>query len=626
MAAAEISQVLQELRRDAFLRDGGELTDAQLLERFVAQRDEAAFAALVRRHGAMVWGVCRRVVRGHHDAEDAFQATFLVLVHKARSIRMRDLLANWLYGVAYQTARRVKIAVHKRQAREKQVAAMPELLIASAMTGEDWRAELDQELSRLPAKYRLPILLCELEGMTHLEAAGHLGWPVGTVSGRLSRARQMLAQRLSRRGLSVSAGALSALLAQQASGNVPPALLMTATVRAAGLVVAGHGAEAISTRVVSVTNEVLRTMWLSKFYLSVGLLAALVLFASVTALALSAGDATQPESPAGASQEDRQFQPAADGGAGGGAKKDGAQPMEKIAGGKISDGWQLTATLENVEVAAGDPVRLTLILRNTTKGKLIYGESSPGFDYLRSISVTDDKGQDVPRTRYGAPWKDALEFKKFVSRTLEPGQQVRTTLNLGLAFDLTKSGTYTIHAKHPFAFKPGQFVGGFEANVVANPVQVKITYPPFPTMQVEDVLLSKFLGRVNEQPKGGEQPKPLVLPKEDAKLFEKRVKELDSKPLLDVIGEESITAFRLLGDPPGKGMTEHAPEVYALALRTGKIVPEGKAAVYHLKGSHDCLVETSKGNCIVRIYYEPVGYLVLPNGESYWFHFGNKPK
>src|SRR4051812_1317442 len=110
MATGPISHVIQELRADALRREGGAGTDAQLLERFLARREEAALAALVRRHGPMVWGVCRRVLRHAHDAEDAFQATFLVLVQKAASIRARELLANWLYGVAYHTARRARSA------------------------------------------------------------------------------------------------------------------------------------------------------------------------------------------------------------------------------------------------------------------------------------------------------------------------------------------------------------------------------------------------------------------------------------------------------------------------------------------------------------------------------------
>src|SRR5436305_39709 len=127
----QITEVVQHLRRAMDRQDEAGLTDGQLLGRFIEQQDETAIATLVRRHGPMVWGVCRRILRSHHDAEDAFQATFLVLVRKAASIRSRELLANWLYGVAQQTARKARQTAAKRQARERQVAAMPEPHVGS---------------------------------------------------------------------------------------------------------------------------------------------------------------------------------------------------------------------------------------------------------------------------------------------------------------------------------------------------------------------------------------------------------------------------------------------------------------------------------------------------------------
>jgi DNA-directed RNA polymerase specialized sigma24 family protein len=126
MATSPMSEVIRHFRSAALLRDGARVTDGQLLEGFLSRRDEAALAALVRRHAPMVWGVCRRVLRNHHDAEDAFQATFLVLVRKAASIASRELLANWLYGVAYQTARKARAIASRRGARERQVHEMPE--------------------------------------------------------------------------------------------------------------------------------------------------------------------------------------------------------------------------------------------------------------------------------------------------------------------------------------------------------------------------------------------------------------------------------------------------------------------------------------------------------------------
>jgi RNA polymerase sigma factor (sigma-70 family) len=188
MATRLLNPVIDHLRRAVLLRDGAGLTDGQLLESFLGGQDEAAFEALVRRHGPMVLGVCRRVLRIHHDAEDAFQATFLVLVRKGDTIRPREMVANWLFGVAYRTAQKARGRIARRRVREAQVKEMPEPEAVAPEEGwGDWRPLLDQELSRLPDKYRVPVVLCDLEGKTGKEAARQLGWPEGTVSSRLAR-------------------------------------------------------------------------------------------------------------------------------------------------------------------------------------------------------------------------------------------------------------------------------------------------------------------------------------------------------------------------------------------------------------------------------------------------------
>ena len=208
MPTSPLSVVIQHLRAD--LRpDGDGLTDGELLARFLGIRDEDAFAALVRRHAPMVWGVCRRRLN-HHDAEDAFQATFLVLVRKAAGVP-RQAVANWLYGVARQTAVRLRAAAAKRGRRETQVVNMPEPTLAEVRDA-DWHSVLDEELGRLPDHYRGVIVLCDLEGMTRKEAARQLGIPEGSVASRLARARAMLAKRLARRGVVLSGGALAAAL------------------------------------------------------------------------------------------------------------------------------------------------------------------------------------------------------------------------------------------------------------------------------------------------------------------------------------------------------------------------------------------------------------------------------
>ena len=178
------------------------LADGHLLRRFASDRDEEAFAVLVRRHGPLVLRVCRRVLGGAQDAEDAFQATFLVLARKAGSIRDPGLLGNWLYGVASRIARRARVVANKRQARETRMRRLPAAPASASVAGEsaDLRLVLDEELSRLPEKYRLAAGLCYLEGKTNEEAARLLCWPTGTVKGRLARARDLLRQRLIRRG------------------------------------------------------------------------------------------------------------------------------------------------------------------------------------------------------------------------------------------------------------------------------------------------------------------------------------------------------------------------------------------------------------------------------------------
>jgi RNA polymerase sigma factor (sigma-70 family) len=195
-------------------------SDAQLLDDYLRGSNSTAVAAIIRRHGPMVWGVCRRVL-GHHDAEDAFQATFLVLARRAGAIRPGGLLGNWLYGVARRTSLKARALAARRRAREVTVDELPEPAAPEPAAWADVRPVLDHELERLPAKYRAPLILCDLEGMTRPEAARRLGWPEGTVNSRLSIGRKKLAVRLARRGLALSGGLLTVTLVEQATGRVP---------------------------------------------------------------------------------------------------------------------------------------------------------------------------------------------------------------------------------------------------------------------------------------------------------------------------------------------------------------------------------------------------------------------
>jgi len=276
MATSQMIEVVQYLRTAMLVRDGAGLTDEQLLGCFVAQRDEAAFAALVRRHGPMVLGVCRRVLGHVQDAEDAFQATFLVLARKAASIATRALLANWLYGVAYNTAIKARATTARRRLREKQVTEMPEPEAVEQDLWNDLQPLLDQELSRLPDRYRVPIVLCELEGKSRKEAALQLGVPEGTIASRLARARTLLARKLVQRGVSLSGVALAGLLsAQQASACVPAALVVS-TAKAASLLAAGQtvAGSIVSAKVAALTEGVLKAMFLTKLKIATAVLLA----------------------------------------------------------------------------------------------------------------------------------------------------------------------------------------------------------------------------------------------------------------------------------------------------------------------------------------------------------------
>lgn len=267
-------------------RLGGGPVDAQLLARFVSSRDEASFTALVHRHGSMVMGVCRRLLGDHHDAEDAFQATFLVLARKAAGVK-RETLASWLYTVAYRTALEARAVRSRRRTRERQVDNYPHPA-APPPEIQDWRPLLDKELSRLPEKYRSPILLCDLEGRSRREVARQLGLPEGTLSSRLMRARARLAQRLSRQGVSLSAGTLLAALAADASAQVSSRLVWS-TAQIATLVAAGQMA-AVSTPAAALMKGVVNAMFMQKLKVVFG---ALMLVAALAAggVAYRSGDA-----------------------------------------------------------------------------------------------------------------------------------------------------------------------------------------------------------------------------------------------------------------------------------------------------------------------------------------------
>jgi RNA polymerase sigma factor (sigma-70 family) len=252
--------------------------DDALLARFLSARDEDAFAALVQRHGGMVWGVCRRLLRDYHDAEDCFQAVFLVLARKAGSVRKRASVASWLYGVALRTAREANRMSTRRRSRERPLEGTPDPCVAPS-DPQDWRPVLDQALAALPEQYREVIVLCCLQEQTRRQAARRLGIPEGTLSWRLASAKKMLAHQLARRGVAPAGAAVAVLAAGAAVAQVPPALVRP-TAKAAILAMTGQ-LPAAAAPAAALTKEVLNTMFVTKVKLVVGLLtAAIVIGAS----------------------------------------------------------------------------------------------------------------------------------------------------------------------------------------------------------------------------------------------------------------------------------------------------------------------------------------------------------
>ncbi|HEX4608689.1 MAG TPA: sigma-70 family RNA polymerase sigma factor [Urbifossiella sp.] len=317
--------------RELVPTDEREIPDGQFLTRFVSSGDEAAFAALVRRHGPMVWGVCRRILGNSHDAEDAFQTTFLVLARKAPSVSPADTAAPWLHGVARRAALHARRTVARR--RERPMRGVPRSI------DPDFELEqlLDQELARLPAMHRAVVVLCELEGKTRAEAAKHLGLPEGTVASRLSRARATLARRLGRYGLAIAA---SVGLTGPAVA-VPPALV-SSTIHVACL----PAVHAASASVASLTHGVLNAMLIAKLRVVVSV-ALLVVGGAVAAWGQPAG-----KSPA----------PAAGAKKGGDAKK-GADDLAELQG-----NWTATALEGDGQKAPEDAVKAFKV---TIKGNQI---------------------------------------------------------------------------------------------------------------------------------------------------------------------------------------------------------------------------------------------------------------
>jgi RNA polymerase sigma factor (sigma-70 family) len=304
-------------------------SDAMLLERFLAARDQDAVAALVGRHGPMVLGVCRRVLGNAHDVEDAFQATFLVLVRQAATIRRRGVLGAWLHGVAFRVARKAQVRAARRRARERAAARPAAVDPGEEADRRDLRRVLDEEVSRLPDRYRLPLVLCYFEGLTKEQAARELGCPHGTVSTRLARARERLRGRLARRGLAPLALAS------------PPAVPETLSARALHTLLP-PAAGAVPGPVAALANGVLRAMFWTKTKIALTLICVAGALAAGAGLGTWPGRAAEPPPPAAKAARDEKpkSEPGHPKGWWGGAQKAGEYEVgtdrEVFHGGKAS--------------------------------------------------------------------------------------------------------------------------------------------------------------------------------------------------------------------------------------------------------------------------------------------------
>jgi RNA polymerase sigma factor (sigma-70 family) len=302
MADRSADSVLKHIRRIAVPDAADAATDRQLLERFRRHQDEGAFETLVRRHAPLVWGVCRRILSDAHAADDAFQATFLVFVRKAKAIGRGELLSQWLYGVAYRVAIRAKANAARRRWHESRAEIRTSADPGDEAARRDLEPILDEEIQRLPPKYRIPIILCYLQGKTNEEAARELGCPKGTILSRLARARDRLRTRLTRRGLGLSIAALTAGLSARTASAAVPLALLDATLQAGLQAAAGNAmlAGAASPSAATLAKGALQTMFLTKWIAVAGLfLAASILGTSTGVLSyrLAATQAAAPDQP-----------------------------------------------------------------------------------------------------------------------------------------------------------------------------------------------------------------------------------------------------------------------------------------------------------------------------------------
>lgn len=467
MAREQLGGILRYLRR-TFTRPGEPLSDRQLLGRFAQQRDEDAFATLVERHGPMVLAVCRRVLGNDHAAEDAFQATFVVLARKAASPGWQNSVGSWLYEVAFRCAAKARVSAARRRHHEGQAPDMNPPDPSADVDRRELRSVLDEELTRLPEKYRAPVVLCYLEGKTNEEAARLLGWPLGTVYGRLTRARDLLRGRLRRRNLTLPAAALAAALTESAAPASVPAALLSSTVKAAAMPAAG----ALAAPVATLAEGVLRAMFLSK------LKTAAVLLLGLLVLSVGAGVYhTQRAQGEAAFVPDREEAP-----------KPVARPVPSEP--VVKEGLSLTLQADEVVFPAEKPLSFTLTFKNESKEPFLLFDLEWPWDYQFQFYQGDsaEMGAWVAETR--KLWERRAPTPED-SILIEPGKSRALKLKLDhvlyqwrgeqlakpVALDHLAPGKYQVQVTRRFAQSPLLYdfkTKHWKGEITSKPVAVEI--------------------------------------------------------------------------------------------------------------------------------------------------------
>lgn len=456
MTTNSANRLIDQLIRCVLPGDGEGQTDGDLLTRFVERHDKSALNALVRRHGTMVWGVCVRALPNHHDAEDAFQATFLVLVRKAATVLPREMVGNWLYGVAHQVTLQARRVLARRRAREMQVIDMPDTPIGRPDVSPDLRSVLDEELVRLPAIYRAVIVLCDLEGRTRKEVAHYLSVPEGTVGGRLARARAMLGKRLARRGVLVSGPVLGTVLTLQATASPVPAAVVSSAIKVVASCAAEQAANGvISPAVAELVSGVTRAMFMTKLKAVTGivLLSALALGGVGTGIKLFGGPSALARQKATSAAE-APMNP----------QKGGEQEKQTgTAWGKEINGLQAGLAFRPTDKRVyhhGEAVQLVLRVRNVGKEARKF-QHLWGFFHENPPAVTDAAGKPVPLPKGSA---DGRHLPR--NTTVAPGKEVELYVwEIGLQ-PVGGRGDWplAIHGVGKFTLQCEQVVGPTSAN------------------------------------------------------------------------------------------------------------------------------------------------------------------